>query len=80
MTRHKLKMTRFRLVSILSWIMAIFFLFWPFFTPTDLRSFFFLTFLFVGIAVAMEWFDARVIAIKILRAARGARNSETDAR
>lgn len=76
MTYHKLKMTRFRLVSIISWALAIFFLFWPFFTPPELRVYFFLTFLLLGIAIAMEWLDARVIAIKILRAARESNRSE----
>ena len=70
MTRHDLKMTRFRLVSWVCWALAIFFLFWPFLAPPELLAFFYLAFLFVAVAVAMEWFDARLIAIRVIRAVR----------
>lgn len=80
MTPHKLKMNRFRIASIVSWALAIFFTLWPFLTPSELRMYFFLAFLFLGIAIAMEWFDARMIAIEILRSARKSRVSEKSAR
>jgi hypothetical protein len=80
MTLHRLKMNRFRIASIVSWALAIFFTLWPFFTPAEMRTYFFLTFLFLGIAIAMEWFDARVIAIEILRAARKSSAKEKSAR
>jgi len=70
MTRHDLKMTRFRLVSLVCWALAIFLLFWPFFAPPELLAIFYLAFLFVGVAVAMEWFNARVLAIRVIRALR----------
>lgn len=70
MTRHNLKMTRFRLVSWVCWTLAIFLLFWPFLAPPELLAFFYLAFLFVAVAVAMEWFDARLIAIRVIRAVR----------
>jgi len=73
-TRHDLKMTRFRFVSLVCWALAIFLLFWPFLAPPELLALFYLAFLFIGVAVAMEWFDARVIAIRVLRALRESRD------
>ncbi len=70
LTRHDLKMTRFRLVSSVCWALAIFFLFWPFLAPPELTAFFYLAFLFMAIAIPMEWFDARVIAIRVMTAVR----------
>jgi hypothetical protein len=69
-TRHDLKMTPFRFVSLVCWALAIFLLFWPFLAPPELLAIFYLAFLFVGVAVAMEWFNARVIAIRVIRAVR----------
>ncbi len=69
-TRHDLKMTRFRLVSLVCWALAIFLLFWPFLAPPELLALFYLAFLFIGVAVAMEWFNARVMAIIVIRAVR----------
>lgn len=80
MTFHRLRMNRFRIASVVSWALAVFFTLWPFFTPAELRMYFFLAFLFLGIAIAMEWFDARMIAIEIVRGSHNSSTSEKSAR
>lgn len=80
MTLHKLRANRFRIISVVSWALAIFFTLWPFFTAAEMRMYFFLAFLFLGIAIAMEWFDARMIAIEIVRASRNSSTSEKSTR
>jgi hypothetical protein len=70
-----MKMTRFRIASFAFWALAIFFLFWPFLAPQDLLGFFYLAFLFAAIAIPMEWFDARTIAIRVMREIRKSRTT-----
>ena len=70
MMRHDMKMTRFRILAYLFWILAAIFVAWPLFAPEGLIYLSYLAFLFVAIAVALHWFDARVIAIAVMRAFR----------
>ncbi|MFQ6106509.1 MAG: hypothetical protein ACE5QF_02820 [Thermoplasmata archaeon] len=71
MSRHDMKMTKFRVASMACWVLAFLFMFWPLFAPADVRPYFFLTFLFLAIAIAMGWFDTRAIAINVLSAVGG---------
>jgi hypothetical protein len=70
-----MKMTPFSVASMICWALAVLFLMWPFLAPPELLGFFYLAFLFAAIAIPMQWFDAREIALRVLKEVHGSRGS-----